>query len=411
MVGEWVDTILGDVLTLQRGFDLPKTERKPGRYPVIASTGPVGWHLEAAVKGPGVVIGRSGSLGGGQYIAGDFWPLNTTLWVKDFKGNDCRFCYYLIKSLDLAQFNVGSGVPTLNRNHIHPLPLSVPRDPTEQRAIAHILGTLDDKIELNRRMNETLEGMARALFKSWFVDFDPVRAKAEGHDAGLPKKIASLFPDRLMDSELGKIPEGWRVEPIGEMVKVVGGSTPSTKVPEYWGGEFCWSTPKDLSGIRSPVLLDTTRRITNRGLSTISSGLLPVDTLLLSSRAPVGYLAIVKVPVAVNQGFIAMPPGDRLSSLFLLFWCELNLERIKERAGGTTFQEISKANFRPIPLIVPADEALASFDAKVGPMFESMVSNERESHCLVALRETLLPGLISGELRVPHAEKVVGRAV
>ena len=177
MTDKWRDTMLGDVVTLQRGFDLPTTERKPGDYPVIASTGPVGTHDEAMVQGPGVVLGRSGSLGGGQFIKMDFWPLNTTLWVKDFKGNDPRFCYYLLRSLDLAQFNAGSGVPTLNRNHVHPLPVTVPPLP-EQRAIAHILSTLDDKIELNRRTNETLEAMARALFKSWFVDFDPVLAKA-----------------------------------------------------------------------------------------------------------------------------------------------------------------------------------------------------------------------------------------
>lgn len=213
---DWYETTLGEVLTLQRGFDLPETERQGGSYPVVASTGYVGSHSYAMVKGPGVVIGRSGSIGGGQYIKCDFWPLNTTLWVKDFKGNDKRFCYYLIKSLDLSHFNVGSGVPTLNRNHVHPLPIVVPRDTSEQRAIAHILGTLDDKIELNRRMNETLEAMARAIFKSWFVDFDPVRAKMEGRETGLPKEIEDLFPDSFEDSELGEIPRGWKPTTVGE---------------------------------------------------------------------------------------------------------------------------------------------------------------------------------------------------
>ena len=213
VAGKWREVTLGDVLTLQRGFDLPEAKRTPGPYPVIASTGPVGTHHSAAVEGPGVVIGRSGSLGGGQFLESDFWPLNTTLWVKDFHGNDKRFCYYLLKSLDLAHFNAGSGVPTLNRNHIHPLLVKVPGVDT-QRAIAHVLGTLDDKIELNRRMNETLEVMARALFKSWFVEFEPVRAKVEGRWRpgeslpGLPAEHYDLFPDRLVDSELGEIPEG-----------------------------------------------------------------------------------------------------------------------------------------------------------------------------------------------------------
>src|SRR5690554_973155 len=162
---KWAEKKLGELLTLQRGFDLPVNDRLPGHYPVVASTGIVGTHSQAMVEAPGVVIGRSGSLGGGQYIEQDFWPLNTTLWVKDFKGNDRLFCYYLLKSLDLARFNAGSGVPTLNRNHIHPLVVRVPLDVDEQREIAHILGTLDDKIELNRRMNATLEATARAIFK------------------------------------------------------------------------------------------------------------------------------------------------------------------------------------------------------------------------------------------------------
>ena len=117
----WTETTLGDVLEFQRGFDLPAAQRKLGEIPIIASTGQVGSHSISKVNGPGVVIGRSGSSGGGQFVASDFWPLNTTLWVKDFKGNDPRFVYYFVRSLDLGRYNTGSGVPTLNRNHIHPL--------------------------------------------------------------------------------------------------------------------------------------------------------------------------------------------------------------------------------------------------------------------------------------------------
>ena len=156
----------------------------------------------------------------------------------------------------------------------------------EQRAIAHILGTLDDKIELNRRMNATLEAMARALFRSWFVDFDPVRAKMAGRDTGLPKEIADLFPDRLVDSELGEIPEGWDVSEIGAEVDAIGGGTPSTKEPVYWnGGQHCWATPKDLSKLSSPVLLETDRKITDAGVRKISSGASPTwdGTLVVAS--------------------------------------------------------------------------------------------------------------------------------
>jgi type I restriction enzyme, S subunit len=171
----------------------------------------------------------------------------------------------------------------------------------EQRAIAHILGTLDDKIELNRRMSEILEAMARALFTSWFVDFDPVRAKAEGRDTGLPAHIADLFPDSFEGSELGEVPRGWSGKTVNDLTDVVGSSTPSTKDSEFWiGGTHAWVTPKDLSGLPIPVLLDTERRITDAGLSQIGSGLLPKGTVLLSSRAPIGYLAITEIPVAIR---------------------------------------------------------------------------------------------------------------
>ncbi|MEF8715787.1 MAG: restriction endonuclease subunit S [Accumulibacter sp.] len=274
----------------------------------------------------------------------------------------------------------------------------------EQRAIAQILGTLDDKIDLNRRMNETLEAMVRALFKSWFVDFGPVRAKGEGRDPGLPKPLADLFPARLVDSELGEIPEGWEIKPIGDLADVLGGTTPSTKESSYWeGGEHAWATPKDLSGLLVPVLLGTERRITDAGLSQVGSGLLPKGTILLSSRAPIGYLAVAELPVAINQGFIAMVAKAGTSNLFLLLWASVAHEDIVSRANGSTFLEISKANFRPIPIVTPSAQVMLTFEKQVRPLYERIVESARESRSLAALRDSLLPRLISGELRVRGA--------
>ena len=216
----WTRISLGEFVTLQRGHDLPDVQRRMGSVPILGSFGITGWHDEAKARGPGVTVGRSGaSFGVASYSPVDYWPLNTALYVIDFHGNDERFAYYFLKLFNFQSYNSGSAQPSLNRNLIHPVPVGVPPLP-EQRAIANILGTLDDKIELNRRMNETLEAMARALFKSWFVDFDPVRAKGEGRDPGLPKPLADLFPARLVDSELGEIPEGWEVAPLPEVVDV-----------------------------------------------------------------------------------------------------------------------------------------------------------------------------------------------
>jgi type I restriction enzyme S subunit len=159
-------------------------------------------------------------------------------------------------------------------------------------------------------------------------------------------------------------------------------------------------TPKDLSGLSMPVLLDTGRKITDAGLGQISSGLLPKGTVLLSSRAPIGYLAIAEIPVAVNQGFIAMKPRDSVSNLFLLCWTNAVHDEIVSHANGSTFLEISKANFRPIRVVAPTDEVMVTFDGLVRPYYDHIVMNERESRTLATLREALLPKLISGEVRI-----------
>jgi type I restriction enzyme S subunit len=411
MAGEWREMNLGEAIELKRGYDLPSRDRKAGPYPIVSSSGISGRHAEAKAKAPGVVIGRYGTLGEVHYITEDYWPLNTALYVRDFKGNEPRFVSYFLRSLDFAAYSDKAAVPGLNRNDLHTAQVRLPPF-VEQHAIAHILGTLDDKIELNRRMSETLEAMARALFKSWFVDFDPVRAKSEGRDPGLPKPLADLFPARLVDSALGEIPDGWKVKPIGELAQVVGGSTPKTERPEYWdGGTHHWVTPKDLSGLSMPVLLDTERKITAAGLAQVSSGLLPKGTVLLSSRAPIGYLAIAEVPVAVNQGFIAMKPRPGTSNLFLLRWAGAAHDEIVSHANGSTFLEISKSSFRPIRTVAPAAPVMHAFDRMARPMYLKVVENERESRTLTALRDGLLPKLISGELRVTDSERISAKVV
>jgi type I restriction enzyme S subunit len=304
-------------------------------------------------------------------------------------------------------------MPNLNTTILSSLPFVRPPLGV-QRAIAHILGTLDDKIELNRRMNETLEAMARAIFQSWFVDFDPVRAKASGESAdsicqrlGLTPELLALFPDSFEDSELREIPAGWTNESIGTLAKVTGGSTPNTKEPKYWGnGIHYWATPKDLSRLSSPVLLETERKVSDEGLAQIGSGMLNPGTVLLSSRAPIGYRAINEVPVAVNQGFIAMTPNLGISKYFLLYWAEWAHDEIVSRANGSTFLEISKANFRPIPVVRPTDALFEKFDQYVEPLYKRIVADEQEIRILMAQRDSLLPRLLSGEVRVVSEEVV-----
>lgn len=368
---------------------------------------------------------ESDTLGYAASIPNDstIWLHNQRVGLLEFKTEiptSPRFIEYLLRTHEYRSWIVGSATGTTVK---HTAPGRIESFATrippieEQCAIAHILGTLDNKIELNRRANETLEAMARTLFKAWFVDFEPVRAKMEGRWQrgqslpGLPAHLYDLFPDRLFESELGEIPEGWRHSTIGEEVTVCGGSTPSTKEPEFWeGGHHCWATPKDLSALKFPVLLDTDRKITNAGLSKISSGLLPVGTVLLSSRAPIGYMAIAEVPTAINQGFIAMKCDGVLPNVFILAWCRESMDAIVGNANGSTFQEISKSNFRPLRVVVPSDPVLTSFTRSAVSLYRQLAENERESRSLAQLRDTLLPKLISGELRVPDAERILREA-
>lgn len=329
-------------------------------------------------------------------------------------GIEPRFLYFALAAakpqlLDWVSA-AGHGTGVLATDRLKSIQIPVPSIAV-QRAIACLLGDLDDKIELNRRMNETLEAMALAIFRDWFVDFGPVRRKLAGatdpveitggltSDPDRAAELAAIFPDALGDDGL---PSGWSERPIGDLVEIAGGSTPSTADEYLWQpAEHRWATPKDLSNMSDLALFDTGRRISSAGLAKITSGLLPAGTVLLSSRAPIGYLAIAQAPVAINQGFIALKPTGNLGSAYLYLWCKANMEAILANANGSTFQEISKKNFRPITSAAPDDEvACRTFGEIVEPMIARIVSAAAESLTLTETRDYLLPRLMSGAVRV-----------
>lgn len=406
MAGEWRASTWGEEVSLEYGKALRDYDTTRGKYRVFGSNGPIGWTDKPLAPGPGVILGRKGAYRGIEFSREPFFVIDTAYYVVPKGEFDMRWLYYAIKHHKLGEIDDGSPIPSTTRSAVYVRDFDVP-PLAEQKAIAAVLGALDDKIELNRRMNATLEAMARALFQSWFVDFDPVRAKLDARPpAGLDPATAALFPDSFYDSELGHIPTGWTIKPVGEVVDCVGGGTPSTAEPKYWeGGTHHWTTPKDFSSLQAPVLLDTDRKLTDSGVAKISSGLLPAGTLLLSSRAPVGYLAIAAMPVAINQGFIAMKCNERASNFFMLNWCQQNMAEIESRATGTTFAEISKQNFRPIPMVLPPKELMAAFTAKVAPLYAQITANLHQSRTLATLRDTLLPKLLSGELSVAATVK------
>lgn len=336
-----------------------------------------------------------------------------------------EYVYYFVSSQKainkLIQDSECTGVPKINLAYLKSFPISLP-SLSEQKDIIDILGSLNTKITLNRQINQTLEQMSQTLFKSWFVDFDPVIDNAL--DAGnpipealqsrtelrqkvrnsadfkpLPANIRALFPAEFEETELGWVPKGWKISTAGDELVVKGGSTPSTSNADFWeNGAIHWTSPKDLTGNDSKVLLDTSKKITELGLKKISSGLLPTDTVLMSSRAPIGYLALAKTPMAINQGYIAIPSSKNLSSEYIIYWLENIMDDIKGMAGGTTFAEISKSAFKTINLVIPSKNIVDEFTRLAHQHFEKVVSNTRQIAALTNLRDTLLPKLISGEL-------------
>lgn len=317
------------------------------------------------------------------------------------------FWLFLTPDFNRALVSSASGTKILHTSPTRICDYKFSLPPLEvQQDVAQTLDALQGRIDLLRQTNSTLESIAKALFKSWFIDFDPVRAKAEGREPeGMDAATAALFPAQLVESVLGPVPKGWTVHPIGDLVEAVGGSTPDTKNEAFWEpAVHHWTSPKDLSGATAPVLLDTERMVSDAGLAKISSGLLPVGTLLMSSRAPIGYLSLSQVPVAINQGYIAMPPGGRLPPEYMYFWCQLNMDAIKGRANGSTFMEISKKAFRPIPALLPSPEVVNRFHDFARAVFSRVTANERQARALTELRNTLLPRLISGKLQLQEVE-------
>ena len=384
-----------------------------------------------------VLVSINGTLGNVAFYNGEKVFLGkSACYFNVVDDIDKKFVRYVISSKLFQDYIITYATGTTIKN----VSLKSMRDFTfrlppinEQKRISKVLGDLDDKIEINKQINQTLETLAQAIFKSWFMDFEPIKAKIAAIETGEDaegviraamhtisgktndeldqlqaeqpenyaqlKTTAELFPSAMQDSELGEVPKGWEVSTIGDEVGVVGGGTPSTKIPEFWdSGEINWTTPKDLSNLSDKVLLTTERKITTAGLKKISSGLLPINTVLMSSRAPVGYLALAKVPVAVNQGYIAMLCDKRLSPEFVIQWCNSVMDKIKQRSSGTTFAEISKKNFKVIPVIVSSADIQQSYSEMVSGFYDKITETAMECRTLTDIRDSLLPKLLSGEV-------------
>jgi type I restriction enzyme S subunit len=404
MSSDFFNTTIGEQVTLQRGFDITKKKQIVGLVPVVSSGGVASFHNEAMATGPGVILGRKGTLGTVFYINEDYWPHDTTLWVKDYKGNNPRFVYYFFLSIAemLKKMDVGAANPTLNRNHVHPLPI-IWTSRENQNDIVEVLASIDDKIELNLRINQTLKEIAQAIFKSWFADFEPVKAKiqakANGQDPEraamcaisgkfddeldrLPTDqfsqllaTAALFPDELTDSEQGLIPKDWKVKKIEEVIKRFSvGKKYSQKTASKTG--------------KVPIL--------DQGKSGIIGYHNDEPGVKASLEDPIivfanhtCYMRLVMHGFSAIQNVLPFK-GNGLN-IYWIFLATYGKQNFIEYKGHWPDFVINK-------IIVPNNSLDEKFGEYVACFFKEQFVNEKQASSLAELRDTLLPKLLSGEI-------------
>lgn len=383
-----------EFIKLQRGFDLPRKDMVEGSYPVVGSTSIIGYHNEYKVNPPGVITGRSGSLGFVQYVNVKYWPHNTALWAKDFKGNDPRYVYYHLQTLNLARFNSGAGVPTLNRNDLDILEIGV-HSIDEQKKIASILSAYDNLIENNLRRIETLEKIAQAIYKEWFVHF-----RFPGHE-----KV------KMVDSQLGKIPEGWEVASLNDVLAgLESGSRPKGGIEE---------TERDIPSIGAENILGlgkydfSKEKYVSRVFfermkrGHVKSG----DVLLYKDGAKIGRKSMFRDgfphhECCINEHVFILRTNNRCPQNYLYFWLDLPemTEKIKNLNANAAQPGINQAGVKSLPILLPDEETLRKFDEIVEPLLTLLFNLAKKNMQLRQTRDLLLPKLISGEIDVSELD-------
>ena len=397
MASEWSEVTLGDVLTFSNGDSSPdRSDDMP--HPVYGSNGIIGFSNEINTSPNAIVIGRVGSYCGSLHLSnGPCWVTDNAIRGNPVDGNDSKYLFYLLHTLNLNEWRAGSGQPLLNQTTLSSIPALLPPF-SEQRAIAHVLGTLDDKIELNRRMNETLEEMARALFKSWFVDFDPVRAKMDGRWRpgeslpGLPAHLYDLFPDHLVDSELGPIPEGWEVKALGEVAE----QRRSSLKPEQIDPETPYIAlehmPKRCIALSEWGAAD--------GLAS-GKFRFEIGDILFGKLRPyfhkVGIAPIAGV-CSTDIVVISPSPSDWFGFVMGHTSSEEFVEYTDSVSTGTKMPRTNWGDMASYPVVLPSTEVARVFTASLEPLTEGIMSRIHESRSLSEQRDVLLPLLVSGEV-------------
>lgn len=367
-MSEWKEVKLGDVINLKRGYDLPNSKRTIGKYPIISSSGITDYHNEYMKEPPGVVTGRYGTIGKVFYTEQPYWPLNTTLYVTDFYGNDSKFIYYFLQSFDFEKFSDKSTVPGINRNHLHTEIVNLPSLP-EQTAIASVLSSLDDKIDLLHRQNATLEKMAETLFRQWFVE----EAKEEWEEVPL-----SDFFDFLEGPGI----RNWQYTESG---------TPFMNIRLIENGEINVSKANFVSD--------------EEANGKYKHFLLREDDMVVSTSGTLGKTAIVRayhLPLMLNTSIIRFRPKDDKSYSFVYQYLQSSKfqEHLDATASGSVQANFGPTHLKQMKFSMPPKDILTEYLIKADPIYKKIKSNYHQIRTLTALRDNLLPKLMNGEVKV-----------
>jgi type I restriction enzyme S subunit len=316
---------------------------------------------------------------------------------------NAEFAYYWFSSKPMVAhikaMNTGSTIPLINLGILRKLPMPLPPI-ADQIIIKKHLADIDNKISINTQTNQTLEAMAQAMFKSWFVDFDPVKAKMRGEQpVGMEAETAILFPEKLVESELGLIPEGWEVKPISALINLIGGGTPKRTEEAYWNGDIPWFSIKDVANSSSDIfVIDTNEKITELGLNKSSTKLLPTGTTIITARGTVGKIALVATPMCMNQSCYGVQGADGLGQYFNYFNLNQAVSTLQQNTHGAVFDTITTKTFETYETAFSGNKLANEYDRSVSPLLKRIELNVRENKSLQQLRDTLLPKLLSGEL-------------
>lgn len=376
---EWKTEQLGNLITIKYGKDHKKL--KDGPFPVYGSGGIMRFVDTAIYNKPSLLLPRKGSLNNIMFTDKPFWTVDTMFWsIIDESKIEPKFLYYAMCKKNLVALNVGTSVPSLTVPVLEDVSIPYPPIPI-QRKIAGILSALDSKIENNNKINANLEAQAQALFKSWFVDFTPFKDKP------------------FVDSELGPIPQGWKVGKLGDLGDIICGKTPSKKNKNFYGGNIPFIKIPDMHG--HVFVNESADSLTNTGSLSQKNKLIPSHSLMVSCIATVGLVSINSKPAHTNQQINSIIPICDYLLYFLYLFIKRNKDYLQNLGrGGTTTLNVNTKTFSSILIAIPQKDVVINFHQIVSPIFKTIENNIQENQRLAALRDTLLPKLMSGEIKL-----------